>query len=329
MALDLSALEAKPTAVTSDKDGSTLMGKPMDLLLSDIEEDPEQPRKEFPEEAMREMTASVKLRGVKTPVSVRRHPVKSGKWLLNYGARRYRASVASGKKTIPAFIDETHDDFDQVIENLQRDDLKPMELALFIKKRVEAGDKKSDIAKVLGKDNSVVTQHLALIDPPVFIKELYQSGRCDSPRVLYTLRNLYDQHGNAVEIWCNSVDEITKSGVSTFSKLLTTGCEALEFGLDQIAESAALQKEQVKDTNSLADNPRPLTHPELLVSCKGLDAVVLLNRCPTKPGRLHILYNDGSEKEVDASDCRINLLRNKPENLKPMKKKQTKRQVAQ
>lgn len=329
MALDLSALEAKPIAVTSDKDGSTLMGKPMDLLLGDIEEDPEQPRKEFPEEAMREMTASVKLRGVKTPVSVRRHPVKSGKWLLNYGARRYRASVASGKKTIPAFIDETHDDFDQVIENLQRDDLKPMELALFIKKRVEAGDKKSDIAKLLGKDNSVVTQHLALIDPPVFIKELYQSGRCDSPRVLYTLRNLYDQHGDAVEIWCNSVDEITKNGVSTLSKLLISGVEVLEFGPDQIAESVPTSKEPIKDANNSLDHPRRITHPELIVSCKGLDATVLLDRHPTKIGQIHVRYNDGSEKEVDAGSCRINFLRNKSENLNQMEKKQTKRQVAQ
>lgn len=314
MALDLSALEAKPTAVMFDKDGSTLMGKPMALPLGDIEEDPEQPRKEFSEEAMQEMIASVKLRGVKTPVSVRQHPEKPGKWLLNYGARRYRASLASGKESIPAFVDETHDDFDQVIENLHRDDLKPMELAFFIKKRVEAGDKKSDIARVLGKDNSVVTQHLALIDPPHFIEELYQSGRCDSPRILYSLRNLYDKHGDAVVIWCDSVEEITKQRVSEISQVLNTGFEAPKFGPDQIAEFKGSKKEPVKVVTGSADKPKRLAFPELLVSYKGREAVVLLNRPPTEPGLLHIRYNDGNEEEVTASVCRINLLRNKSED---------------
>ena len=177
-------------------------GKPLDIPLADIEEDPDQPRKEFTPEAMQEMTDSIRARGVKTPVSVRTHPSKPGKWMLNYGARRYRGSHAAGRMTIPAFVDESHDDYDQVIENIQRDDLKPMELALFIKKRLDAGDQKKAIAKNLGKDGAIITQHLALIDPPACIEDAYSNGKCTSPKTLYELRGLHEKFPEQVEAWC-------------------------------------------------------------------------------------------------------------------------------
>lgn len=203
MALDLSALEEKPT------------GKPLDIPLADIEEDPDQPRKEFTPEAMQEMTDSIRARGVKTPVSVRSHPSKPGKWMLNYGARRYRGSHAAGRPTIPAFVDEAHDDYDQVIENIQRDDLKPMELALFIKKRLDAGDQKKAIAKNLGKDGAIITQHLALIDPPACIEDAYSNGKCTSPKTLYELRGLHEKFPEQVEAWCaDDAAEITRKTVA-------------------------------------------------------------------------------------------------------------------
>ncbi|MBE0437378.1 MAG: ParB/RepB/Spo0J family partition protein, partial [Methylomicrobium sp.] len=87
MALDLSALEDKPLPAGVDSNG-----KPLELALSDIEEDPNQPRIEFSPEAMAEMTASIQARGVRQPVSVRHHPTKPGKWMLNFGARRFRGS---------------------------------------------------------------------------------------------------------------------------------------------------------------------------------------------------------------------------------------------
>jgi ParB family chromosome partitioning protein len=209
MALDLSALEEKPVT----QGAVSPSGKPLDLLISDVEEDPDQPRKEFTEEAMQDMIASIKARGVKTPVSVRPHPTKPGKWMLNYGARRYRGSIGAGKQTIPAFIDEAHDDYDQVIENIQRDDLKPMELALFIKRKLDAGDKKGVIAKRLGKDAAAITRHMALIDPPACIEEIYITGKCVSPQTLSDLRNLHEKYPEQVEAWCGTSDDITRNTV--------------------------------------------------------------------------------------------------------------------
>lgn len=257
MALDLSALEEKPTAPAVAV-AVQPTGKPLDIPLADIEEDPEQPRKDFTPEAMQEMTDSIKARGVKTPVSVRTHPSKPGKWMLNYGARRYRGSMAASRDTIPAFVDEAHDDYDQVIENIQRDDLKPMELALFIKKRLDAGDQKKAIAKNLGKDGAIITQHLALIDPPACIEDAYSNGKCTSPKTLYELRGLHEKFPEQVEAWCADAAEITRKTVADLADELKgkkkpapapaagegqqggeqTGGEASKFGHDQIPGGA-------------------------------------------------------------------------------------------
>lgn len=209
--LDLSALEEKPIPVGAEAQPT---GKPLELPLDDIEEDENQPRKEFSEEKMQEMEDSIKLRGVRQPVSVRPHPDKPGKWILNFGARRYRGSRRAGKTTIPAFVDETSDDFDQVIENENRDNLKPMELALFIKGKLDQGVKKAEIARRLTRPASTVTELLALIEAPACIEEAYRSGRCTSPKTLYELRALHDKFGEQVEAWCETTEEITRKGVA-------------------------------------------------------------------------------------------------------------------
>ena len=100
-------------------------GAPSRLRLADIDEDPEQPRQEFDPETLNELAATIAVRGVRQPVSVRVHPSTPGRWMLNFGARRLRASKLAGKTDIPAFIDAAFDSYDQVIENEQRESLKP------------------------------------------------------------------------------------------------------------------------------------------------------------------------------------------------------------
>lgn len=232
MGLDLSALE----------DDAPAGGAPLQIPLGDVSEDPNQPRTEFSQEAMADMTASVTARGIKTPVSVRPDPEKEGAWILNYGARRYRAAVAAKLDTIPAFVDENHTDYDQIVENLQRDSLKPMELALFIDKKLNGGAKKGEIAKQISVDGSVITQHLALIDPPDCIEAIYSAGKCTSPKTLYDLRGLHAKHPADVEQWCESTDEITRKSVSELAKRLK--------GQDKNAAGDAETKETNSETKS-------------------------------------------------------------------------------
>ena len=245
MALDLSSLEDNPIILQQD---SQSLGKPLEVPVGDIEEDPHQPRTEFSKEAMKEMVASIKEKGkILSPISIRPYPDQPGKWLLNHGARRLRGSIMAGLTTIPAFIDDLHDNYDQIIENLHRENLSPMELAVFIKKRVDLGERQKAIAKRLGKDASVITQHLALINLPDCISSIYDSGKCRSPKTLYDLKCLYEKNPDAVSKWCASDIEITRQSVANLANKITAS--------DNIAVSAAPTSESSASA-SLPQQPK-------------------------------------------------------------------------
>lgn len=215
MAIDLSALN-DPSAVVSARGNDGVPREAPRIALADIDEDTNQPRKEFPEDQMRALQASIARSGVKTPVSLRPNPTVQGRWILNYGARRFRASKALELLDIPAFVDNAHDDYDQVVENIQRADLRPMELALFIKKKLDEGEKKGQIAKRLGKDAAVITWHAALIGAPACIEDLYSTGRCTTAQYLYDLVKLHNSFPEEVEVWCTTAEEITRRTLTAF-----------------------------------------------------------------------------------------------------------------
>ncbi|RZI56976.1 MAG: ParB/RepB/Spo0J family partition protein [Pseudomonas sp.] len=356
MMLDLSALEDKFPSTAEPS------GKPLDIPLADIEEDPNQPRTEFSAEAMEEMTASIKARGVRQPVSLRPHPSKPGKWMLNFGARRFRGSQAAGKLTIPAFVDDTSEDFDQVIENEQRDNLKPMELALFIQRKLDEGVKKGEIARKLGKTSGSITVHLALISPPAAIEAVYRSGRCTSPRTLYELRELREKHPAEVDAWCETVDEVTRVAVTSLAKRLetkTSKASDLPAGSPTHKPEAAASKEESTltrtatapiaenandgQTNQATDesdkkvdsskvegkggedhpgasqatnargkastDKKSQQGPFLVLVYQGRQAVVLMDRIPSKMGLIPVQFDEGGEiDEVLGSECSVHSL---------------------
>ena len=174
-------------------------GKPLKLPLDSIDEDPSQPRQEFDEESLRELAETIAQRGVKQPISVRPHPERPNRWMLNFGARRLRASRLAGKVDIPAFVDLAADSYDQVIENEQREPLKPLELALFVQRRVACGESQADIARRLGKSRQYITFATAMIDPPDWLITAYRDGRCRGLTELYDLRKLHSENPVHVE----------------------------------------------------------------------------------------------------------------------------------
>jgi ParB family chromosome partitioning protein len=201
-------------------------GQPLQLALDDISPDAKQPRTEFAPDAMNEIADSIRQRGVKTPISVRPDPKWPGKYIINFGERRYLGSKMAGKTTIPAFVDEDCNSYDQVNENLQRANLTPMELARFIQGRIAAGDTKAAIARGVGKagtgkntDASFITHHLALIEPPACVAQAYAAGTT-SPRTLYELRALYHKHPQQVAVWCAQGPEITRPAIARLAETL-------------------------------------------------------------------------------------------------------------
>ncbi len=201
---------------------------------------------------MEELENSIRLHGVKTPISIRPHPTEQKRWILNFGARRLRASKAVGKATIPAFVDRSHTDYQQVIENLQREDLKPRELAIFIKRKMDEGEKQAQIAELLGVNRSMVTNHLALIDPPACIDEIYTSGKCSSAKTLYDLRNLHKEFPKEVERWCATDQEITRATVSALSAKLR-GPQKQKIASPKVEQVSEEQDAQFSDNDAVVD----------------------------------------------------------------------------
>ena len=201
-------------------------GVPLQLPLDLIDEDPDQPRKDFDPVPLAELSDSVKARGVLQAISVRRHPVTPDRWMVNFGARRLRASRLAGKPTIPAYVDNAMDSYDQVIENEQRENLSPLELALFVQKKLQSGTRASEIARTLGKSRGYLTFIGALIDPPAWLLDLYRSGRCRGISELYELRKLHESQPEAVAQWIEGRAHVSRADVQVFKERLAPAAPA-------------------------------------------------------------------------------------------------------
>jgi ParB family chromosome partitioning protein len=188
-------------------------GQPLLLPVEAIDEDPDQPRLEFDDESLRELAETIARRGVRQPISVRPHPVDPDRWILNFGARRLRASKLANKTDIPAFVDEAADSYDQVIENEQRKALRPLELAMFVQRRMARGETQAEIARLLGKSQPYIVYVSALIDAPPWLMELYRQGRCRGMIELYQLRRLHALAPARVEQWISERAVIARADV--------------------------------------------------------------------------------------------------------------------
>ena len=204
---DLAALDDPPPEA---------VGQPMSVAVALIDEDPGQPRTEFDPESLQELASTIADRGVCQPVSVRAHPDAPGRFMLNFGARRLRAARLAGKDEIPAFVADLGDGYAQVIENEQREALKPMELALFVQRRIAVGESLAEIARRLGKTRGYLTFVTALIDAPEWLLELYRSGKCQGMTELYELRRLHEATPQAVERWVEGRATISRTDLSAF-----------------------------------------------------------------------------------------------------------------
>ena len=197
-------------------------GTPLQLPVDAIDEDPLQPRREYDPEALQQLAATIADRGVRQAVSVRSHPDAADRWILNFGSRRLRASKLAGKTEIPAFIDETADSYDQVIENEQREGLRPLELALFVQREIATGQSQAAIAQRLGKSKTFITFVSALIDAPDWLMSVYRAGRCRGITELYELRRLHERAPERVREWLGAHESVTRAGLAALKESLET-----------------------------------------------------------------------------------------------------------
>ncbi|MEP6700431.1 MAG: ParB/RepB/Spo0J family partition protein [Bacteroidota bacterium] len=148
------------------------------IPVDDIEPNPKQPRRDFDEKALQELTDSIKLHDIIQPVTVSR--LSNGRYRLISGERRLRAAKLAGIKDIPAYIRQANDAQLlelALLENLQREDLNAMEISLSYKRMMEELDfTQEQVAERMGKDRSTVANFIRLLKLPPDIQLAVRSG---------------------------------------------------------------------------------------------------------------------------------------------------------
>lgn len=148
-----------------------------ELPVGNIVPNPWQPRRHFDEAALGELAASIQASGLLQPIVVR--PVGSGFELIA-GERRWRAAQRLGWQTVPAVVREVDDQSAltlALIENLQRDDLSPIDTALGYQQLMgEFGIAQAEVARLVGRDRSTVANTLRLLKLPTKIQQQLQAG---------------------------------------------------------------------------------------------------------------------------------------------------------
>lgn len=173
-------------AILGSIDVDTLNGSESDVTaaismvpISDIEANPFQPRKEFDDTALQELSQSIREQGVITPITVRRMP--DGKYQLIAGERRLRASQLAGLTELPAYIRVATDGQMMemaLVENIQRENLNAMEIALSYNALIEECQLTHEqLSQRVGKDRSTITNYLRLLNLPAETQLALSSGQ--------------------------------------------------------------------------------------------------------------------------------------------------------
>jgi len=171
----LSSLLQDPSTDITSKDfsGKYALGAIPNIPLNQIETNPFQPRTNFDDSAINELCESIKSQGVITPITVRK--LGYDKYQLISGERRYRASKMAGLNDIPAYIRVANDEQMlemALVENIQRKDLNPIEVAISFNRLIEECDLTQEaLSSKVGKNRSTISNYLRLLKLPAEIQK--------------------------------------------------------------------------------------------------------------------------------------------------------------
>ena len=158
--------------------GSSSIGE---INLSQIEANPNQPRREFSEESLRELADSIREIGIVQPITLRE--IEGERYQIIAGERRFRASQLAGKDTIPAYIITADDESTMemaLVENIQREDLNALEIALAYQKLIEQNNlSQEQLSKRVGKGRATIANFLRLLKLPAPVQMALKEKRID------------------------------------------------------------------------------------------------------------------------------------------------------
>ncbi|UQS84959.1 ParB/RepB/Spo0J family partition protein [Apilactobacillus apisilvae] len=185
-------------ALFADNDVDEGQEEVLDLTINKLSPNPFQPRTHFDTKALKDLTLSIKKSGVFQPIIVRKTAGKNDAYEILAGERRFRASRMADKKTIPAIVRDASDEQMMeiaVLENLQREDLNPIEEAeayntLMTKLEIT----QAEVSKRLGKSRPYIANYLRLLGLPTEVKDMLTKNQLSmgQARTLLSVKNKQD-----------------------------------------------------------------------------------------------------------------------------------------
>ncbi|MFB6258168.1 MAG: ParB/RepB/Spo0J family partition protein [Flavobacteriales bacterium] len=274
-------LEDSGTDITSkyQKDGDRTIGSVSEIGIQSIQANPFQPRRTFDEEALAELTDSVREHGVIQPITVRK--MGYDQYQIISGERRFQAASKAGLESLPAHIkvadDQTMLEM-ALVENLQREDLDAIEVAESYERLIEECEETQEsLSKKVGKQRATVTNYLRLLKLPEAVQSSIREGKLSMghARALINVDN--------DELRLKLHDRILKEGLSVrkTEELIQSLQEVGKQGKNR-KEKAALSAKEQRTLDSLSER---------------LGGKVDLKKDRSGKGRILIDY--GSEEELD------------------------------
>lgn len=171
-------LENAETDITSSSSGNGIVGSISTLPVKNIEANPFNPRSNFEKEALQELSNSIAIHGIIQPITVRK--LGRDKYQLISGERRFRAAQLVGLTEVPAYVrianDQTMLEM-ALVENIQREDLNPIEVALSYERLIEECELTQDqLSQKISKSRSSITNHLRLLKLPAPVQAGVKQG---------------------------------------------------------------------------------------------------------------------------------------------------------
>lgn len=167
------------TTVHQTGDGSSSVDKIWSVPLSEVSPDPNQPRKQFNEAELNELASSIKEHGILQPLLVAEK--SDGGYMIIAGERRYRAAKQAGLSVVPVIVKQMAEEKKlevALIENIQRQDLNPIEEAFAYKRLAEEfGMTQQQIADKVGKSRPVIANTIRLLELPEEVREALMAGK--------------------------------------------------------------------------------------------------------------------------------------------------------
>lgn len=273
---------------------------PRDVGL--MREDPNNARRRYDADKLRELGQSIQESGLSTPVCLRTDPDNEGGFLITNGHRRVRAAKLVGIKKLPSYVDDDFDPLRQLADNIQREDIDPLSLAESFSRIVKSGVPAKAIYQKLGKSKVWMSQIMSALDMEEPVREAYAAGRIQSPTVIAELNRAYKRDSEQVRELLDKTEIIGRSEVERLKPVLPPPAPSFE-----PEKPTEKQKPETDAGNQTADASKKARKAPLrvFVRHKGVLAHISLEDAPASPEMAFIQFENGRRSQVALKDLTL------------------------